>query len=185
MSDIELPKIGKSLKWLGVALVILGIISIIAPVIAGKSVVILVGLTLLAAGIAQLVSGFRAEAWSEKVMPVLLGIVTTIAGLGVIGHPLLGLGFLTILLICFFIVEGVCKIIVSFNYRPAEGWFWLLLSGVLSLVLAWLIWSQWPMSGVWAVGVLVGVNLISTGMSLIVLVSSVRQLGEKVKQVRG
>ncbi|NIO42670.1 MAG: HdeD family acid-resistance protein, partial [Burkholderiales bacterium] len=82
----------------------------------------------------------------------------------VIGHPLLGLTFLTLLLVVYFLIEGIWKVIASFRYRPATGWLWLLISGVISLVLGWLIWMQWPISGMWAVGVLVGVNLLSTGI---------------------
>ena len=175
-SNAAAPKMGKSLKWLGIALLILGIVSVAAPVVAGTSVVIVVGIVLLVAGIGQFISGIRAESWADKIMPVLLGVITTLAGLGVIGHPLLGLGFLTILLMSFFFVEGIWKIIASFRYRPAPGWIWLAISGVLSLILGYLIWKQWPMSGLWAVGVLVGVNLISTGISLITLASSVKDI---------
>ena len=180
-SKSNAPEMGKSLKWLGISLLILGVISVAAPVMAGTSVVIVVGIILLVAGIGQFVSGIRAESWGDKIMPVLLGVITALAGIGVIGHPLLGLGYLTILLLCFFIIEGIWKIIASFRYRPAPGWIWLALSGVLSLLLAYMIWKQWPMSGLWAVGVLVGVNLISTGISLITLSSSVKELGNQLQ----
>jgi uncharacterized membrane protein HdeD (DUF308 family) len=67
--------------------------------------------------------------------------------------------------------NGCC----AFRYRPAAGWGWLLLSGVLSLLLAWLIWAQWPLSGWWAIGVLVGVNLLGTGAALVTLASALKR----------
>ena len=88
---------------------------------------------------------------------------------------LFGLAFLTLLLVGYFVVEGVSKIVVSFRYRPAAGWTWLLASGVLSLLFGWLIWSQWPVSGMWAVGVLVGLNLLGTGLALVTLASTLNK----------
>jgi uncharacterized membrane protein HdeD (DUF308 family) len=105
-------------------------------------------------------------------MGLILGVITALAGIAVIGHPLFGLAFLTLLLVGYFVVEGVWKIVVSFRYKPATGWNWLLASGVLSLLLGLLIWSQWPVSGMWAVGVLVGVNLFGTGLALVTLAST-------------
>lgn len=169
----ENPAAARNLKWLGIALIILGAIAILTPAMAGSAVVIVIGLILLIAGVAQAVRGLRTEGWVEKLLTSVLGVITVVAGIMVIGHPLLGLTFLTLLLLAYFIAEGIWKIITSFRYRPATGWIWLLVSGVLSLVLGLLIWNQWPVSGLWAVGVLVGVNLLSTGIALVILASTV------------
>jgi len=75
-------------------------------------------------------------------------------------------------------VEGIWKIIASFKFRPNPGWIWLLLGGGLSLVLGILIWNQWPLSGVWAIGMLVGIDLLTTGISLVVLGSAVKELSK-------
>jgi uncharacterized membrane protein HdeD (DUF308 family) len=80
-----------------------------------------------------------------------------------------------VLLIGYFVLEGVSKIIVSFRYRSAAGWKWMLASGMLSLILGLLIWNQWPVSGTRAVGVLVGVNLLGTGLALITLASTLNK----------
>lgn len=181
MNDQSLPS-GNRLKWLGIGLLILGILAILSPAVAGTWVVIMIGCILLVAGITQVFSGFRAEGFSGKFMPLVLGIITTLAGVAVLGNPYLGLGTLTMLLIVYFVVEGGWKIIASFNYRPAEGWGWLLSSGVISLLLGLMIWNQWPISGLWAVGTLIGVNLLSTGISMIVLSSAVKELVSAVEQ---
>jgi len=85
------------------------------------------------------------------------------------------LSFLTLLLVVFFVVEGTGKMVSAFSYRPSSGWVWMFVSGVLSLLLALIIWNQWPVSGMWAVGVLVGVDLLSTGASMVVLALALRR----------
>jgi uncharacterized membrane protein HdeD (DUF308 family) len=112
-------------------------------------------------------------------MGLILGIITALTGIAIIGHPLFGLAFLTLLLVGYFVAEGVWKIFVSFRYKPAAGWKWLLASGALSLILGLLIWNQWPVSGLWAVGVLVGINLLGTGVALVTLASTLRKLVDR------
>ena len=76
-----------------------------------------------------------------------------------LAHPWLGLAVLTLVMAVYFVVEGIWKIVASFSFRPATGWLAVLASGVIGLVLGGLIWMQWPLSGLWAVGILVGVDL--------------------------
>ena len=165
------------LHWLGIVLIALGVVAVLAPVVAGSALVIVIGFIMLIAGIVPIVRELKAEASMEKAMGLTLGIITALAGIAVIGHPLFGLAFLTLLLVIYFVAEGASKIVVSFRYKPAAGWKWLLASGVLSLLLGLLIWSQWPVSGMWAVGVLVGVNLLGTGLALVTLASTLKSLG--------
>ncbi|MCP4889755.1 HdeD family acid-resistance protein [Rubripirellula sp.] len=170
-----------ALTIMGILLVIFGVLAIGTPAVAGTAVVIVIGVLMLVAGIVQIVSGLRSEGFSDKLPPLVLGLITTLAGLGVLGHPLLGLEFLTLLLTAFFIIEGIWKIIASFGYRPATGWLAMLFSGVITLALGGLIWKQWPMSGLWAVGVLVGVDLLMTGFSLIAIAATIRGLRDAVQ----
>jgi len=165
------------LRWLGIVLIALGVVAVLTPAVAGSALVIVIGFILLIAGIVPIVRELKAEASMEKAIGLTLGIITALTGIAVIGHPLFGLAFLTLLLVVYFVVEGVWKIIVSFRYKPATGWKWLLVSGVFSLILGLLIWRQWPVSGLWAVGVLVGVNLLGTGLALVALASTLKSLG--------
>jgi uncharacterized membrane protein HdeD (DUF308 family) len=168
------------LYWLGIVLIALGVAAVLAPVVAGSALVIVIGFILLLAGIVPIVRELKAEASMEKAIGLILGIITALTGIAVIGHPLFGLAFLTLLLVGYFVAEGVWKILVSFRYKPAAGWKWLLVSGVLSLILGLLIWRQWPVSGMWAVGVLVGVNLLGTGLALVTLASTLKSLARGV-----
>jgi uncharacterized membrane protein HdeD (DUF308 family) len=106
----------------------------------------------------------------------ILGAV--VAGLGAViwFSPELGSGFLTALLMIFFIVNGLWKFSSALRYRPAAGWGWLLLSGLVSLLFVYLLWRQWPLAGAWAIGVLVGLDLLLTGVALIFLSRALRKL---------
>ena len=173
MAQDSLP-LHRHLNWLGIALIVLGILAIVSPAVAGGTVVTVIGLILLVAGVVQILRALQAEG-TEKVLTLVLGAISVLGGIAVIAHPLLGLAFLTLVLAVYLIVEGAWKMIAAFRYRPAGGWGWLLLSGVLSLLLAWLIWAQWPLSGWWAIGVLVGVNLLGTGAALVTLASALKR----------
>src|SRR6056297_2964958 len=119
----------------GIVLVVFGVIAIATPAIAGTAVVSIIGGLLLLAGLLQLYQGWRAESWATKVLPLILGVLTTACGVGAIFHPFLGLAVLATLLAVFFLAEGFWKIIASFSFRPASGWIYMLLSGVLALIL--------------------------------------------------
>lgn len=174
MSSNEAPS-GSRLKFLGIASIVLGVVALASPGVAAGAVVIIVGVTLLLAGAGQVFQGLKGEGWRNKIMPLVLGVITGIAGLGVLAHPILGLGVLSLMLALYFVIEGAWKIMAAFRFKPNPAWIWMLLGGILSLVLGYLIWSQWPLSGIIAVGILVGVNLIATGLSLFLLGSAVKQ----------
>lgn len=179
MASMSFPRINR-LTWLGLALMALGIFAIASPLLAGKAVVIAIGLILLAAGLGQLRESFDAQGGYERLMLLVLGAITTLCAIFVVAHPLFGLRFLTFVLLVFFVADGLWKIVTSARHAASPGWLWLLASGVLSLLLAFLIWRQWPVSGLWAVGVLIGVNLISTGAALVALAGSLKDLGRHV-----
>ena len=162
----------KDLKVPGIVLIVLGVICVLVPAVAGGLVVAVIGVVMLIAGVALILQGLKVQTGINRVATLILGAIMSIAALLVIGHPLLGLAFLTLLLVFFFVSEGVWKILTAFRYRPAVGWQWLMVSGAISLLLGLVIWSQWPVSGSWAIGILVGVSLISTGMALTALASA-------------
>ncbi len=168
MAGLKIPK-GNWLLVAGVILVLLGVGSMIAPAFAGKAVVYLVGGLLLLTGLVQLMAGWQTESWRQKLASLIHGGIATVGGIAVMAHPFYGLAALSLVLAIFFVVEGVWKIVSSFSYRPVPGWIALLMSGALDLILGVLIWRQWPVSGLWAVGILVGVSLLSTGMAFVAL----------------
>jgi uncharacterized membrane protein HdeD (DUF308 family) len=162
----------------GVLLMVFGIIAIATPAVAGTAVVLVIGAVLLIAGIVEFIEGFRADTWSSRIASLILGLLTVACGLGVLAHPILGLKVLTLLLAAFFVVTGFWKIIASFGFRHESGWLFMLASGLISLLLCVIIWQQWPVSGLWAVGILVGVDLLVTGISMIAMAGHLRRLHE-------
>ena len=169
---------------MGIAVFGLGVVCIASPAVAGTAVVYVIGSLMLLAAIVQIVQAWRAEGWSGKVVPLILGAITGVAGAAVLAHPLLGLEMLTLVVAAYFLVEGLWKFVASFSYRPARGWLAILLSGLLALILGALIFAQWPLTGLFAVGILVGINLLSTGASLICLSVTIRTFNKRLQQAQ-
>ncbi|SRR6056297_1566276 len=183
MSEFKIPK-GNWLLLTGSAFVLLGIGAILSPAIAGSAVVYVIGSFLLIIGLVQVLAGWKESSLKRRVLQLIQGAIVGIAGIAVLAHPFYGLAALSLVLAMFFVIDGCWKIAASFSYRPAAGWLALLASGVVAVLLGAMIWSQWPVSGVWAVGVLVGVDLLATGLALITLAltwkRAVRTVTEKI-----
>jgi uncharacterized membrane protein HdeD (DUF308 family) len=177
----EVKKSGGRLVLLGILMIVLGVLCMGAPLVAGLAVGMLVGGLLLVGGIFRIVFAFRAESWGKGVLGVLLGALTILCGLVMLGRPVLGLVSLTLVLAAYFLVDGIFEIIVAFQIRPQKGWGWTLVSGIAAVLLGYLIWRQWPLSGAWAIGVLVGVNLIMSGWSMIAFGGAARGIASEVQ----
>jgi uncharacterized membrane protein HdeD (DUF308 family) len=166
-----------TLLLFGVVLTVFGVLLLISPAAVGSAVVRLVALVLAVTGVVQLLHSLRSGSPMNRVISVALG--ATVAGVGVLVwfNPELGSGFLTALLMIFFVVNGLWKIASALRFRRYSGSGWLLISGLISLVFVWLLWVQWPLSGAWAIGVLVGLDLLFTGVAMILTAVSLRKSG--------
>jgi uncharacterized membrane protein HdeD (DUF308 family) len=147
-------------------LTVLGIFAVMSPLFTGLTVTFLVGMLLFAGGIAQGIFAFQAESFGKGALRFLIGGLSLAAGVVVMATPAQSLGTLTVILAAFFLAGGVTDIVFALRLRPEEGWGWMLFSGIVSMGLAVLIIAQWPVSGIWAVGLLVGVRLIVQGVML-------------------
>ncbi len=174
MTQTDLPNTNHLLLT-GSFLIIFGLVAIASPAVAGTAVVMVIGTLLAGTGVVEIFQAVRTDSWSNRIGTLLFGVITFACGLGVLGHPLFGLSFLTLLLAIYFVTGGIAKIVGSFCFRPISGWLLMLGSGLISLLLGVLIWRQWPLSGMWAVGVLVGVDLLATGLSMLALAATVRR----------
>jgi uncharacterized membrane protein HdeD (DUF308 family) len=124
---------------------------------------------LLIAGIVELLFAFRAESFGKGVLRFLFGGLGVLAGIIIIATPTESLGILTFILAVFFVAGGVIDIFLALKLRPEEGWGWTLFSGIVSLTLGGLIIGQWPVSGIWAVGLYIGVRMLMHGWMLMAL----------------
>ena len=165
----------KTLMFTGVLLVFFGLIVVFSPIATSQLVVTVVAMLLCVTGVLRLVQAFKSQARLEMIGSSLLGAV--IIGLGVLVwlNPDVGSGFLTVLLSVFFLAHGVWKLITAFHYRRFAAWGWLLISGLVSLFFAYLMLKQWPLSGAWSIGILVGADLIFTGVVSILLSRSMKR----------
>jgi uncharacterized membrane protein HdeD (DUF308 family) len=155
----------------GIILVILGLAAIIVPPLATLAVAIFIGWLFLISGIVGLVTTFwmrHAPGFWWSLLSAVLGIV---AGIVLIGSPVSGAISLTLVLIVFFIIEGVASIMFALEHRGelSGRWGWMLASGIVDLVLAAIIFAGLPLSAAWALGLLVGINLVFGGSALVAM----------------
>ena len=165
------------LMMTGIMLAVFGAVLLFSPVAAGEWVVRLVSLVLMVTGVVQLVQAFRTGLSMGSIIAGLLGVIVAGVGVMVWQNPVIGSGVLTGLLMIFFIVNGLWKLSTAIRFRRLPGWLWMLCSGLLSLLFVYLLWNQWPLSGAWAIGILVGLDLLLSGISLIILAGAAKKVG--------
>jgi uncharacterized membrane protein HdeD (DUF308 family) len=155
-------------------------LAIIEPGVAGLAVTILVGWLLIFGGVAHLVAAFGGGGAGRVIWQVLIGILYILGGVYFLTHPLLALGTLTLLLAVIILMEAALEVIAYFRTRSEGGSGWLLVNALITLLLGGLIWFHWPSSSVWAIGTLVGVNLLMTGISRLMVGLAARKLMSRV-----
>ncbi|MGA2814029.1 MAG: DUF308 domain-containing protein [Candidatus Acidiferrum sp.] len=169
----------KTSGWLiaiGVLFIILGMFAIAEPFAAGLAVGFLVGWLLIMGGVAHLVAAFAGGGVWRVIVQLLIGIAYVAGGVYFLTHPLLTLGTLTLLLAGIILVEAVFEIVLYFRHRETHASGWLLINALITLFVGGLVWFHWPSSSVWAIGTLVGVNLLMTGISRVMLGMAARTL---------
>lgn len=170
------------LMFQGVALIVLGVLAIAAPMLATIAVEIYFGWLFLIAGVVGLVAMFHADDIAAFLWTLVTAALSLATGILLLYHPISGTVTLTLALTAFFIAEGVFQVVSSLAYRKAlpSTWGWLLASGVADLVLAAIIVSGWPLSATWVLGLLAGVNLLTTGWATVMAASAARDVGKRI-----
>jgi len=163
---------GKRMTTYGVIAIILGILAMVAPVLAGLSIALFLGLLVVVGGVVRLAWAFQAGSVGEGILKFLLAGLTLVCGMLLVVNPLFASGVLTILLSLYFIVDGISEIAVGMGSK--RGWF--IFAGVVSVLLGVLLWAQFPLSGAWALGILLGLKLIFIGLIMIMGGSTARSL---------
>jgi uncharacterized membrane protein HdeD (DUF308 family) len=155
----------------GVILVILGVLAIVIPPIATLAVTILIGWLFIISGIVGLITTFMARQAPGFWWSLLSAVVAIVAGVLLLVWPLSGVLTLTLLLIVFFAIEGVLTIMYALEHKKelSGRWGWMLASGIVDLVLAAIILAGLPGTAAWAIGLLVGINLLFGGASMIAM----------------
>jgi uncharacterized membrane protein HdeD (DUF308 family) len=160
---------------LGILMIILGAIAIAAPAVATIAVQFMLGWLLVISGIGEGIHAFMAQGWRGFLLELLSAVLYLAVGILLLVNPLQGALALTIVVAVFLVVEGIVKIITALRVRDHDGWGWLLASGIVSVILGVLIWAEWPASGLWVIGLLVGIQLLFTGWALVMLALAARR----------
>ena len=154
---------------LGIALIILGVLAIAFPYFSGIVATTFVGWLLLIGGIVQVVQAFSTQKWGQFILNLIIGILYVLVGGWLALFPVSGLLSVTILLAAVFIVNGVLEVGMGFRLRAATGWVWMVISGIIGILAGILIYGGLPDTAAWAVGLVAGVNLITSGLAYLFL----------------
>ena len=157
------------LAVLGVVSIIAGVLALLNPFPASLAAVKLAAWAFLIIGAVQIFEAFSAKSWGGKLWTLLLGIVAVLIGIDLLGEPLAGLVKLTIVLGIMFIISGIFKFIVGWSVQRTDFKFAVLFSGLASLIIGLIIMSNFPASAATSLGILLGVELISNGVSAVAL----------------
>lgn len=181
--DVELVR--KSWGWflaLGILLIVLGMLAIGLPLATAVAVDLLVGWLLVISAVAQLWHAFKAKGWRASIPHALVGVLQLVVGLMMILNPIQGILALTVLLIALFAIEGVFKIIMAIRVETLPHRGWITFSGIVALALAIMIGAQFPMSATWIIGLMVGIQLLVSGWSFVMLAMMNRHGGDESGQ---
>lgn len=160
---------------LGIILLILGVLAIVGANFVTLTTIIFFGILLTIGGVLQILYSIWGRKGQGFAQTLLSGILYTIVGVLLLTHPTVSAIAITLLLAAFYTVSGVYKIVLSL-FTPVIQWGWLLFSGLVSLALGLLIWSEWPSSGLWLIGLFIGIDLIIVGWYWIMLSLTAKNL---------
>lgn len=182
----DLTHIKKNWYWfliLGIALLIIGMAALGSAFVATLATVMVFAWLITISGLIYLIGSFWTRSWGGFFMTVLAGVLSLTIGLIMASYPLQAALIYTLFLAIKFMVEGLLRIIGSVSGR-FQNWGWVCLSGVITLLLGIMIFRQWPLSGIWVIGLFVGIDLIFSGWTFVIMGLTAKNLpvGEESSQ---
>ncbi|MCB0862842.1 MAG: DUF308 domain-containing protein [Solirubrobacterales bacterium] len=165
----EVKRVSGMFTGIGILMILVGCFAVVAPHIVGKAFALLVGLAFIIASVFIFVWAFSAEGGVAVVGRIAWSLVSLIAGLIIVTHTSLSAKAFTAILIAYFLAAGVVRLAAAFAQRGVPGAGWLGLNGALSLIIGLIFVASWPNSAEWAIGLLIGIDLIFSGWTLILL----------------
>jgi len=171
-----------SVLW-GVLLIVFGVMAVGSPFLAAVAVSVVVGWLIVLAGIVHLMLAFRAHGAGSRIWKALVGIAYLCFGAYLLLHPVLSVASLTLVLASLFVIEGILNIVLYVKMRPIHGSSWVLIDGIVTLLLGLLIYMQWPSSSLWAIGTLVGISMIFSGVARVMMSFAVRKTTDNISRL--
>ena len=154
---------------LAVLLILCGMVALALPIISSWSVVLVISWLIIMSGVIQLIHAFRSKGVGTILWKIVVAILYLVVGGYLLFHPLLGAAALTLMLAVFFVVEGAMDLVTYFRIRKVPGAGWIFFDGIVTLILGLLVWRHWPSSSLWVIGALVGISMISTGVTRLMI----------------
>jgi len=168
-----------SILW-GASLIVLGVLAVGAPMAAALAVNVVISWLLVLAGVVHLAVAFHLREAGRVIWRALVGLAYIFFGVYLIAHPAIGVASLTLVLASLFLVEAVFDVALFFQVRSTRGSSWILFDGIITLLLGLMIYVQWPSSSAWAIGTLVGVSMIISGITRLMVSVAVRRATDSV-----
>ena len=177
----QLKKKWKHFLFEGIIFVILGGLAAALPGLTTLSFEILIGILLVIGGLSQVWRSFKlSEKGTEFFLALLGGILFLVTGLLMLFYPMVGMLTLTMLLSAFFFIEGFIEVVRAIKFWSLNNSGWLLFSGLVAIAIALIIWSGWPTTAIWFIGLLIAINLIIYGCTKIVFAFALRRFAKKI-----
>ena len=170
-------------KWgivWGVLLILLGMLAIAEPLLAAIALATFIAWLLIFVGVVHVVVAFQAHSGTSLGWKLLVGVAYLFIGGYLLLRPIVGVATLTLMLAFLFMFEGVLDFMLWWKLRHSGGAFWILVDSIVTLILGGMIYVHWPSSSVWAIGTLVGISLIISGVSRVMLSTAVHSVAKQM-----
>lgn len=177
-NTVQSSRLKPSILW-PVIMIVVGLLALSLPRASSIGVARLLGWLLVIDAGFQLVHSFRSAGVGHIMWKVLVALVYLVAGIYFLMHPFLAVAVVTLALAIFFLVEGLVNVFSYFASHKAGASFWILANGIISIILAVMIWRHWPSGSLWVLGVLVGVGLLMTGISRLMIALAIRRYAKR------
>ena len=163
---------------LSIALIVFGILAIALPMVSSIGVVTVIGWLVIFAGTTQFIYAFQSTGVGPFLWKMLVALIYIVAGGSLIARPAAGVAGFTLVLGVLLFAEGVLDVIAYFVTRSNGHSLWVLVDGIITLLLGVMIWSQWPSSAAWVIGTFVGISMVMTGSTRLMMTLAFRKLGQ-------
>ena len=165
----QVRKESASLVWLGVAFLAIGVAALVFPMVSTLAATIFVGWMLIVSGLLSVFGAFSIRGAAPFFGALLFGLLSLAAGVFMLARPIGGELAITLALGVLFMVQGAFELFLAFELRPARAWSWMLVSALASILLSVLIIAGWPGSSLVTLGILIGVNFVSSGLGYVMI----------------
>ena len=174
----EVKQISGWMLFKGILLLLLGIVGLGSPLVFTVVGVFLFGILVTIGGATQILYSFSSKSLGRIIINFLIGLLYLWIGVTAIFKPLEMSAILTFMIACVIMAVGVVRIVQALQHRGVRGWGWLLVSGILPVILGIIIASEWPISGLWVIGMFIAIELFFNGIASIALAVAVRSTGD-------